>query len=93
MLKVLVFGIPFSVDPGHWGVFVLLLVMNSRSCTAMLRSYRPYSCSTQLSMKFIILINVKMLTIVGILAFIIIINTKYEFESKKNLYCTSFYLL
>ena len=37
-----------------------------------------FSCSTQLSMKFIMLINVKMPTIVGILTFISIINTTSE---------------
>ena len=34
-----------------------------------------FSCSTQLSTKFILLINVKMPTIVGILTFISMINT------------------
>ena len=34
-----------------------------------------FSCSTQLSTNFILLINVKMPTIVGILIFISIINT------------------
>ena len=37
-----------------------------------------FSCSTQLRMKFILLINVKMPTIVGILTFISMINTTYE---------------
>ena len=37
-----------------------------------------FSCSTQLSMKFIILINVKMPTIVGILTFISMANTTSE---------------
>ena len=37
-----------------------------------------FSCSTQLSMKFILLINVKMPTIVGILTFISMINTTLE---------------
>ena len=36
-----------------------------------------FSCSTQLSIKFIMLINVKMPTIVGILIFISMINTAY----------------
>ena len=36
------------------------------------------SCSTQLSTKFILLINVKMPTIVGILTFISMINTTFE---------------
>ena len=37
-----------------------------------------FACTTQQSMKFIMLINVKMPTIVGILKFISIINTRYE---------------
>ena len=37
-----------------------------------------FSCSTQLSTKFILLINVKMPTIVGILTFISMINTIFE---------------
>ena len=36
------------------------------------------SCSTQVSMKFIMLMNVKMPTIVGILTFISMINTTSE---------------
>ena len=37
-----------------------------------------FSCSTQLSMKFILLINVKIPTIVGILTFISMLNTTSE---------------
>ena len=37
-----------------------------------------FSCSTQLSTKFILLINVKMPTIVGILTFISMVNTTSE---------------
>ena len=37
-----------------------------------------FSCSTELSMKFIMLINVKMPTIVGILMFMSMINTTSE---------------
>ena len=37
-----------------------------------------FPCSTQLSTKFILLINVKMPTIVGILTFISMINTASE---------------
>ena len=37
-----------------------------------------FSCSAQLSSKFILLINVKMPTIVGILTFISMINTTSE---------------
>ena len=44
-----------------------------------LRSYKTSSCSTQLSMQFILLINVKMpTTIVGIITFISRINTTFE---------------
>ena len=39
---------------------------------------KPFSCSTQLSMKFVMLINVKMPTIVGILPFISLINKTSE---------------
>ena len=53
-----------------------------------------FTCSTQLSMKFIMLINVKMPTIVGILTFISIINTTSERLKARNFficqYC-SFY--
>ena len=49
------------------------------------------TCSTQKSMKFILLINVKMPTIVGILTFISMINTTFEtWESKKLLYIQYF---
>ena len=42
------------------------------------RGYKAFSCSTQLSIKFIMLMNVKMPTIVGILTFISMINTTSE---------------
>ena len=53
-----------------------------------------FSCSTQLSMKFILLINVKMPTIVGILTFISRINTASKnFKARKifNFQHFSFY--
>ena len=43
-----------------------------------LKVIKLVSCSTQLSMKCIMLINVKMPTIVGILTFISMINTTFE---------------
>ena len=44
-----------------------------------------FPCSTQLSMKFILLINVKMPTIVGILTFISMINAASEsFKARKG---------
>ena len=43
-----------------------------------------FSYTTQLSMKFILLINVKMPTIVGILTFISLINTTSERLRARN---------
>ena len=43
-----------------------------------------FSCSTQLSTKFILHMNVKMPTIVGILTFITMINTTYERLKARN---------
>ena len=40
--------------------------------------FKTFSCSTQLNMKFIMIINVKMPTIVGILIFMHMINTTSE---------------
>ena len=45
-----------------------------------------FSCSTQLSMKFILLINVEMPTIVGILIFISMINTTSERLEARNFF-------
>ena len=47
-------------------------------CLILSKTQKTFSCSTQLSMKFILLINVKMLTIVGILTFISRINATSE---------------
>ena len=45
-----------------------------------------FSCSTQLSTKLILLINVKMPTIVGILTFISMINTTSEKLKVRNFF-------
>ena len=45
-----------------------------------------FSCSTQQSTKFILLINVKMLTIVGILTFISMINATSERLQARNFF-------
>ena len=45
-----------------------------------------FSCSTQLSMNYIMLINVKMPTIVGILIFMNMTNTKSESLKARSLY-------
>ena len=53
--------------------------------------YKTFSCSTQLSTKFILLINVKMPTIVGILKFISMINTTSERLKSKHIYICWYY--
>ena len=50
-----------------------------------------FSWSTQLSRKFIMLINVKMPTIVGILTFISMINTPSESLKAKKVFIFSFF--
>ena len=59
-----------------------MILIDQKNMTTMAHGQLPgleviklFSCSTQLSMKFIMLINVKMPTIVGILIFISMINT------------------
>ena len=56
------------------------------------RGYKLFfTCSSQLSTKFILLINVRMPTFVGILTFISTINTTFErFEGRKFLICWYF---
>ena len=49
-----------------------------------------FTCSTQLSTKFILLINVKMPTIVGILIFISMIYTTSERLKSRNFFICSF---
>ena len=54
--------------------------------SALPRGYiKLFPCLTQLSTKFILLINVKMPTIVGILTFISMINTTSERLKARNL--------
>ena len=50
-----------------------------------------FSCSTQLSTKFILLINVKMPTIVGILTFISMINTTSERFKARNFFICRYF--
>ena len=50
-----------------------------------------FSCSTQLSTKFILLINVKMPTIVGILTFISMINTTSERLRARNFFVCRYF--
>ena len=55
------------------------------------RGYKTFSCSTQLSTKFILLINVKMPTIVDILTFISMINTTSERLKARNFYICRYF--
>ena len=50
-----------------------------------------FQCSTQLSTKFILLINVKMTTIVGILTFISMINTTSEILKARNFFICQYF--
>ena len=50
-----------------------------------------FLCSTQLGTKFILLINVKMPTIVGILTFISMINTTSERLKARNFFISRYY--
>ena len=53
--------------------------------------FKLFSCSTQLSIQFILLINVKMSTIVCILTFISMINTTSERLKARNFFvCQNF---
>ena len=52
-----------------------------------------FSCSTQLSTKFILLIKVKMPTIVGILTFISMINTKSQKFKAINFFICRYFSL
>ena len=47
-----------------------LRIVSAAIIVTCAQGYKTFSCSTQLSLKFILLINVKMPTIVGILTFI-----------------------
>ena len=52
---------------------------------------KHFPCSTQLSIKFILLINVKMPTIVGILTFISMINTSTERLKARSFFISSYF--
>ena len=56
-----------------------------------LKVIKLFSCSIQLSMKFIMLINVKMPTIVGISTFINMINTTSERLKAKHFYICRYF--
>ena len=50
-----------------------------------------FPCSTQMSMKFILLINVKMSTIVGVLIFISMINTTSARLKARNFFICRYF--
>ena len=50
-----------------------------------------FSCSTQLSRNFILLINVKMPTIVGILTFVSMINTTSDRLKARNIFICRYF--
>ena len=56
-----------------------------------LKVVKQFSCSTHLSMKFILPINVKMPTIVGILSFISRINTTSDGSKTRNIYISQIF--
>ena len=76
----------------------LLIASNKVRCTChethMMnrpRGYKIVSCSTKLSTKFILLINVKMPTIVGILTFISMIDTTSERLKARNFFICQYF--
>ena len=85
-------GQPYHL-PLHdvWAMGIILYIMVSY--------YNPgnevinvfFSCSTQLSTKFILLINVKIPTIVGILTFISMINTTSERLEARNFFICRYF--
>ena len=66
---------------------------SSRIAVRVQAPIKLFSCSTQLSTKFILLIIVKMPTIVGILTFIIMINISLDSLKARSLYFSAFLFL
>ena len=57
------------------------------------QGYKTFSYSAQLSMEFILLINVKMPTIVGILTFISMMNTTSEIIKASNFFICRYFFV
>ena len=79
----------------HFVIYLHLLVsqtgLQARKCKLCLKVIKLFSCLTQLSTKFILLMNVKMPTFVGILTFISMINTaSRSLKIKRLLYLSVF---
>ena len=65
--------------------------VSMKSQTVWPRGYKTFLCSTRLGKKFIMLMNVKMSTTVGILTFISMINTTSEcLKARKKHYFSAF---
>ena len=62
----------------------LYVVFNSISVISGPEVIKLFSCSTQMSMKFFLLINIKMPTIVGILTFMSGKNSILDLSEPKN---------
>ena len=65
----------YSVCPKRFPRHFFMHVIRERSAPKVITLF---PCSTQMSTKFILLINYKTSTIVGILTYISMINTTYE---------------
>ena len=65
--------------------------VNFHLCRPGTKVTKLYSYSTQLSMKFILLLKVKMPTIVGILTFISMINTTSERLKARNFFICRYF--
>ena len=63
--------------PGHFQNRPMSILAH-KFCQLGPEVIKLFSCSTQMSTKFILLLDVKMPTIVGILIFISMIDTTYE---------------
>ena len=83
------FGYELKKKPEIGHLILIRCILNFRPSSPEVIKLFP--CSTQLSTKFILLINVKMPTIVGILKFISMINTTSERLKARNfLICPNF---
>ena len=71
----LTFHVVYIVDGRKFETVTVAPIIFYNIENTCLEVIKTVSCSTELSTKFIILINVKMPTIVGILTFISMINT------------------
>ena len=69
-----------------------MLAKRTGKCCHVPEIINFFPCSTQLSTKFILLINVKMPIIVGILTFISMISTTYERLKARNFYIHRYFI-